>query len=525
MPKTKMEALYEGYQNNLQALRNGQTQLTPPLQYTQKKPKEFTPFDDLCAMIELLGRKFGSNAFPPFGDPNFHENYYRLRMEANVFVDQKIFTQIFGTFLANLQNGFEKLFPQEEDFQKLSKEEKDLLLKVQKSYVMWEEPILEQENDPQQQDLNVTRQYDEIELNANNQTIILDEQPEQRLEPPEEPPRASVEERLNSDPEARQKAADALERLLREAGVDPNVHIVKAQAMDMSEGELSVDRDGALQSDKTVEVTTVKPVELKGRGKAYNAMLTGAVRLLSELRDGVVTRDQLRELRAASSDYMEDKKSVRFTREGRVSFDRALSLYGAFSEPETLQACVADINASRKARYHIRAEDFGSDRLLGKKTVAERQEELHAVSAASMKALSGSPSAMEQAFHRLRQRDAALESMVLASLPQTAGKPGAAVEPERVKRYVDALRGNGELMELLQSGAMQKDARAQQEYVSAYLRVNGDALFASGVTPKMPSVTVKGVELTPRQFIDGVKPETVAKQKAESPQKKEQILS
>ena len=519
MPKTKLEALYEGYQKNLQALRNGQTPLTPPLQYTRKKPEEFTPFDDLCAMIELLGKKFGSKAFPPFGDPNFHKNYYQLRMDANVFVDQKNFTQIFGTFLANLQNGFEALFPQEEDFQMLSEEERDLLLKVQR-YVMWEEPILEQENDPQQQDLNVTRQYDEIELNANNQTIILDEQPEQRLEPPKEPPRTSVEERLNSDPEARQKAADALERLLREAGVEPSVHIVKAQAMDMNDdGSLSLDGEGALRSDKTVEVTMVKPVELKGRGKAYNAMLTGAVRLLSELRDGKVTRDRLRELRHASSDYMEDKKSVRFTREGRVSFDRALSLYGAFSEPETLQTRVADINASRKARYHIRAEDFGSDRLLGKKTVAERQEELRAVSAASMKALSGSPSLMEQAFHRLRQRDAALESMVLASLPQTAGQPGAAVEPERVKRYVDALRGNRKLMELLQSGAMKKDARAQQRYVSAYLRVNGDALFVPGVTPKMPSVTVKGVELTPRQFIDGVK------QKAASPQKKEQILS
>ena len=524
MPKTKMEALYEGYQNNLQALRNGQTPLTPPLQYTRKKPEEFTPFDDLCAMIELLGKKFGSNAFPPFGDPSFHKNYYQLRTDADVFVDQKIFTQIFGTFLANLQNGFEMLFPQEEDFQMLPEQEKDVLWKVQ-SYVMREEPILEQENDPQQQDLNVTRQYDEIELNANNRTIILDEQPEQRLEPPEEPPRTSVEERLNSDPEARQKAADALERLLREAGVDPGVHIVKEQAMDMSGGRLSLDGDGALRSDKTVEVTTVKPVELKGRDKAYNAMLTGAVRLLSELRDGAVTRDRLRELRHASFDYMEGKKSVRFTREGRVSFDRALSLYGAFSEPETLQAHVADINASRKARYHIRAEDFGSDRLLGKKTVAERQEELRAVSAASMKALSGSPSQMEQAFHRLRQRDAALESMVLASLPQTAGQPGAAVEPERVKRYVDALRDNGELMELLQSGAMKKDARAQQRYVSDYLRVNGDALLEPGVTPKMPNVTVKGVELTPRQFIAGVKPETVAKQKAASPQKKEQILS
>ena len=62
MPKTKMDALYEGYQNNLQALRNGQTPLTPPLQYTQKKPEEFTPFDDLCAMIELLPNFFPSSS-------------------------------------------------------------------------------------------------------------------------------------------------------------------------------------------------------------------------------------------------------------------------------------------------------------------------------------------------------------------------------------------------------------------------------------------------------------------------------
>ena len=91
-PKAGMDRLYQGYVQNLEAGRNGKTQLPTATQYKEKQPEERNDFDRLCAVIEIMRKALGPNV--PFGNDSFKTGYYNISKIRNYEIGKGDFSRL-----------------------------------------------------------------------------------------------------------------------------------------------------------------------------------------------------------------------------------------------------------------------------------------------------------------------------------------------------------------------------------------------------------------------------------------------
>ena len=183
MPKIGMESLYQGYLQNLEAVKSKKTRRPTATQYTDKQPNERNDFDRFCAVIEIMRKALGPNV--PFGGEGFSIGYYNFSKVRRYETGETEFESVFGDLWDNLEAELDKhkdvvdrLKPEEKaavqavlDVKAKEREEKRQELDRQK-----EKPAANPQPELQQTkvDLNETIQYgDELDLDKMNETVVL----------------------------------------------------------------------------------------------------------------------------------------------------------------------------------------------------------------------------------------------------------------------------------------------------------------------------------------------------------------
>ena len=228
-----------------------------------------------------------------------------------------------------------------------------------------------------------------------------------------------------------------------------------------------------LLTDAGVDLNAAE-VNLNGRSKEYNQMLTAALRIYQGLGSSATLpkNKDFEALKQSCMSYMDDKEKVRTTESGRQSFDRALNLLALAAEPGDPEAAemVAIINAKRGVKdkndkNYVSLKNYGVERLFGAPTAREYGKMLSEEAAA----LRGRAAKVADPAEKQRLgKEAVYAALKLLTLRATK-TPNDLVDLDALEQTTKQLSQNEELIRVMTSPLAKGNAEIQQKIISSYL--------------------------------------------------------
>ena len=273
----------------------------------------------------------------------------------------------------------------------------------------------------------------------------------------------------------------------------------KAERLDLDDGA-SVAFQAKLQAglanlltDAGVDLNAAE-VNLSGRSKEYNRMLTAALRIYQGLGSSATLpkNKDFEALKQSCMSYMDDKEKVRATESGRQSFDRALNLLALAAEPGDPEAAemVSIINAKRGVKdkndkNYVSLKNYGVERLFGAPTAREYGKML----SEETSALRGRVAKVADPAEKQRLgKEAAYAALKLLTLRATK-TPNDLVDLDALEQTTKQLSQNEELIRTMTSPLAKGNGEVQQKIISSYL--------ATGKVPRV--MTQEQVEREQRE--------------------------
>jgi len=347
--------------------------------------------------------------------------------------------------------------------------------------------LSEETEDGPKADLNDTVQYDEIELEDGNQTVLLTEEETQELsEELEDRPKADLNKTVQYDEieledgnqtvllseEETQELSEELElseepeKNGREKPLDGEISRTLHTALSkagMTEAELAVRDNSRIMKSRSREF-----------GCFVDSLTSMAAYVGRNGINGTGYRDMIDGtdgLTERCIDYLSKYPKVRATQSGRDSYELVLNTLAAFGAPSDprIKACIDRVNAKRGAKPgtkdFIDLADYGADRMLGrKKTAGEYMKELNRRIAEQLKrSKDKSLTPNDMLKAKYEANRLKVEKLYL----KTAVTPSKAVYPDRIAEKTKELWSDKRLMDKLVANQSEKEqARIMREHLA-----------------------------------------------------------
>jgi len=468
-PKAGMESFYQGYLQNLEAVRSKQTRMPTAIQYRDKKPEERNPFDRFCQMIDVMRDALGPNA--AFGNDNFTTGYYNLSKVRNYEIGESEFESVFGELWDNLETELEKhkdavarLKPEGKsavqavlDIKAKEREERDRELDEQRQKLFDEltrdqqPPVTEKKPTDEELDQEIGRLF--RELTGDQQPPVTEKKPtDEELDRERE--RLYRELTGDQPPEAGGKAAsepdttrmDCITAALRQAG--------------MTDKELETRDSSRLVKSRSPEFgRVVDALTSMAAAISRNGADEPGLRKMIDGTDGLTER---------CIDYLNKYPKVRSTQSGRDSYDLVLNTLAVFGDPndKRIKACLDGVNKTRgisgrvSNRDYVDLKNYGADRLTGKaKLGSDVLKDIDKELVAQAKLAKKRDAAAREANARLKHLQ--LKKLYLKALVA----PNGVVDPKSLDAQTAELGRNTALNNALAAAA--KDPKMQDRIMAA----------------------------------------------------------
>ena len=409
-PKAGMDRLYQGYVQNLEAGRNGKTQLPTATQYKEKKPEERNDFDRLCAVIEIMRKALGPNV--PFGNDSLKTGYYNISKIRNYEIGKGDFEAAFGDLWENLET---ELNRHGDVIDRLKPEEKAAVKAVL--------DVKAKEREPDEQ----TRRLHE--------KLTRDLQPK-----PQPQPEAKRNGLAPPDP------TECITAALRQAGMTDK----ELQALDSSR----LVKSRSSEFGRVVDALTSMAAFI-----SHNGNDAAGLRKMIDGVDGLTER---------CVDYLNKYPKVRSTQSGRDSYDLVLNTLAVFGDPKDarIKACLDGVNKTRgisgrvSNRDYVDLKNYGADRLTGRaKLGSDVLKDIDKELVAQAKLAKKRDAAAREANARLKHLQ--LKKLYLKALVA----PNGVVDPKSLDAQTAELGRNTALNNALAAAA--KDPKMQDRIMAA----------------------------------------------------------